>query len=73
MPTFYGLRITYIVPARHKSQPRAPQALLVTVVYLRQIVVLNDENNRNIAPCWVRGAIVFTFSTDMYFIALYVG
>lgn len=47
MPTFYGLRITYIVPARHKSQPRAPQALLVTVVYLPQIVVLNDGNNRN--------------------------
>jgi len=47
MPTFYGLRITHIVPARHKSQPRAPQALLVTVVYLPQIVVLKDGNNRN--------------------------
>ena len=73
MTTFYDSRITYIVPTRYKSQPRAPQALLVTVVYLPQIVVLNDGNNRNIALCWVLGAAVFTFSTDMYFIALYVG
>jgi len=72
MPTFYGSHITYIVPTRHKSQPTAPQALLVTVVYLPQIVVLNDGNNRNIALCWVRGAVMLTFSTDMFFIALYV-
>ena len=65
MSTFYGSRITYIVPARHKSQPKAPQALLVTVVYLPQIVVLNDGNNLNIALLDSK-CRHFTFSTDMY-------